>query len=195
MDVISKKNQKGCVYFFKHIGLNPIKIGFTLNPSPISRFNSFKTYAPHGSQLVGFIQTENPLQLERDLHDKFSEFRLNGEWFNVSEDVIDEVIRVHSAIEDVKHKSLFQEEYAKRIHRNSLKKSDFQERIYSLFNEMFTTSSMSTAEPIVYSQLQLAKLFGVQRSDIRIFLEREGIKRKIYKIKGVVYNGYLLKRK
>ena len=36
---------KGCVYFFRHIGLSPIKIGYSTHESPLDRFNQFKTYA------------------------------------------------------------------------------------------------------------------------------------------------------
>ena len=49
------ENKKGCVYFFRHIGLTPVKIGFSTHESPIGRFEQFKTYAPYGSEIIGFI--------------------------------------------------------------------------------------------------------------------------------------------
>ena len=51
---------KGCVYFFKHKGVSPIKIGYTNNVSPINRFENFKTYSPYGSEIGGFIETDKP---------------------------------------------------------------------------------------------------------------------------------------
>jgi len=79
------ENQKGCVYFFRHIGLSPVKIGYSENESPINRFNQFKTYAPFGSEILGFIQTYNANELESNLHRKFSSKRLLGEWFEITE--------------------------------------------------------------------------------------------------------------
>jgi len=35
---MEEKSEKGCVYFFRHIGLTPVKIGFSTNESPFDRF-------------------------------------------------------------------------------------------------------------------------------------------------------------
>ena len=72
------KMKKGCVYFFKHVGLSPIKIGYTENESPINRFETFKTYAPYGAEIVGFFRCNNPLKIEAELHFKYSHRRLKG---------------------------------------------------------------------------------------------------------------------
>ena len=74
----------GCVYFFKHNKLSPIKIGFTSNDSPIKRFNQFKTLSPYGGVILGVIKSDEPLFLEQQLHNIFNEYRLNGEWFDLA---------------------------------------------------------------------------------------------------------------
>lgn len=81
-----KKN--GCVYFFKHVGLEPIKIGYSTNNDPYKRFSQFKTYAPFGAELVCFELSSMAFEAEKLLHEKFEEKRLCGEWFNISKDEI-----------------------------------------------------------------------------------------------------------
>jgi hypothetical protein len=86
-------NSQGCVYFFRHKGLKPIKIGFTKFLSPVSRLNQFNTYAPYGVELIGYVNSKNAYHLEKKLHKKYSKFRLNGEWFDISkEDVLKEIV-------------------------------------------------------------------------------------------------------
>lgn len=111
---------KGCVYFFRHIGLTPVKIGFSTSESPIDRFNQFKTYAPYGSEIIGFIRTYEAKDLETILHERFSQFRLSGEWFEIKQEDCESIISFYSNIEDIKEKNEFQIEWAKKI---QLKKS------------------------------------------------------------------------
>lgn len=74
----------GCVYFFKHKGLKPIKIGYSFSDSPKKRFSDFKTYAPNGAIMVGFILSNEAELLEAHLHEKYRKHRLKGEWFNIN---------------------------------------------------------------------------------------------------------------
>lgn len=76
--------KKGCVYFFKHTGLSPVKIGFTRNKSPNKRFACLNTYSPYGCEIVGFIYTDNPKEVEQELHLKYIKNKLNNEWFEIS---------------------------------------------------------------------------------------------------------------
>lgn len=107
------ENTKGCVYFFKHVGLKPIKIGYSENESPSGRFNQFKTYAPFGAECLGFITTSTPNDLERELHKKFSANRLEGEWFDISIKEVNNVIENYSSREQLKEISDFQIYYMK----------------------------------------------------------------------------------
>ena len=110
-----KKVCKGCVYFFRHIGLTPVKIGFSTHESPIGRFEQFKTYAPYGSEIIGFIQTDKANELEKILHAKFASKRLSGEWFELTSKECNQTIKLYSSFEDVKDKNDFQIAWAKHL--------------------------------------------------------------------------------
>lgn len=115
----NEKIEKGCVYFFKHIGLTPVKIGYSANESPLERFYQFKTYAPYGSEIIGFIITPDAKQLESTLHEKFSQNRLCGEWFEIKKEECENVILYYSNIEDIKEKNDFQIEWAKKVNNRN----------------------------------------------------------------------------
>lgn len=122
------EKEKGCVYFFRHVGLSPVKIGYSENESPINRFNQFKTYAPFGSEILGFIQTYNASELESNLHKKFTSKRLFGEWFEITEEEVKKEIDFYSSIEDVKERNEFQIEWAKKLHN---KRNNIEEEMNS----------------------------------------------------------------
>tara|TARA_R110002012_G_scaffold255293_1_gene435053 strand:+ start:103 stop:600 length:498 start_codon:yes stop_codon:yes gene_type:complete len=107
--------EKGCVYFFKHVGLSPIKIGYSTNPSPIERFSQFKTYAPFGAELIGFIPTIEAKELETSLHNKLSAERLEGEWFDIKVSKAMDIIEKYTSIEDVKRRNEFEIAYCKEL--------------------------------------------------------------------------------
>jgi ribosomal protein S25 len=120
--------EKGCVYFFRHVGLEPIKIGYSENKSPLKRFNQFKTYAPFGAQILGFIQTDEARDIERKLHLKYASKRLDGEWFNITEEEAEFEINFYTNKEDVKNRNDFQIEWAKNLALD--KKLDKQDLIF-----------------------------------------------------------------
>lgn len=155
---------KGCVYFFRHIGLSPVKIGFSSNESPISRFDSFRTYAPYGSEILGFIQTENPSELELRLHSRFSAKRLLGEWFDITEEDVKNVISLYTPIEQINEMNEFYRNWAKYIadKKNktealvfSCKSSTVKER----FREMYDINPLT-------NRMQASKKLGVSRQTI-----------------------------
>ena len=55
----------GCVYFVKHKGLDPIKIGMSTYNNPFHRVVDMEVASPFGIELLGFIKTDNPLKLEK----------------------------------------------------------------------------------------------------------------------------------
>lgn len=97
--------KKGYVYFFKHVGLSPVKVGMTTSETVTNRFESFKTYAPYGAEILGYIETENPLKLEQLIHNQFKEKRLQGEFFEISTDIVNSLILKHSSskVNKIKH--------------------------------------------------------------------------------------------
>jgi hypothetical protein len=114
-----KKEEKGCVYFFRHIGLSPVKIGYSMSESPLNRFNQFKTYAPFGSEILGFIITDEAKKIESELHNKLSPFRLKGEWFEITEEEVNNHINFYTNIEDIKRRNDFQIEWSKKIFKEN----------------------------------------------------------------------------
>lgn len=79
---------KNFIYFFKHKNINAIKIGKTCGDDVLSRFNTFKTYSPFGAEIVGYFECEDCHHTERELHQRFKEFRLNGEFYDISTEQI-----------------------------------------------------------------------------------------------------------
>jgi hypothetical protein len=141
-------NEKGCVYFFRHIGLTPVKIGYSTDSSPINRFTQFKTYAPYGSEIIGFIITDSAKKIETYLHKKFENKRLDGEWFEITEqDAINE-IDFYSKKEDVYERNLFQIEWAKKIANKEKLKIEiskeqfFEENKFNNFKEFYKNNPL-----------------------------------------------------
>lgn len=81
----------GFVYFFKHKEANGVKIGMTLQDDVLQRFRAFKTYSPRGAEILGKIETSNANILEKKLHERFADRRLNGEFFDIHSDEINEI--------------------------------------------------------------------------------------------------------
>jgi len=95
---MKSKKQKGCVYFFRHIGLTPVKIGYSSKSPPIKRIKTCETYAPYGVEMLGFIQLDNAKKVETELHRKYFGFRRFGEWFEITEDQVKFEIESYSKL-------------------------------------------------------------------------------------------------
>ena len=124
------ESKKGCVYFFKHVGIDGIKIGYSANESPIDRFEQFKTYAPYGAELIGFVRSKDPLSLERELHIKYAMVRMYGEWFDISRKDAEREIALNSELADIDEMNSFQIAWAKRFEKKpesmEFEKSEFE---------------------------------------------------------------------
>ena len=76
------------VYFIQEsTGL--VKIGLTKNIE--KRLKTYETHNPHTLKLLKIIRCANlkeAQRLERSLHKKFSEFKINGEWFALPKTVL-----------------------------------------------------------------------------------------------------------
>lgn len=82
----------GYVYFLKHNGLSPIKIGMTNSINLNKRIKNYNTAAPYGIDLIGFIKTPKPSIVERTIHEELNEFKLNGEWYDINKNKAREII-------------------------------------------------------------------------------------------------------
>ena len=107
------KKEKGCVYFFRHRTTTPIKIGYSSDDNPLNRFDSFKTYAPYGAELLGFISTYEARKLEDTLHKKYHLKRLKGEWFEITINDVKNDIEFYSDDSDLIERSEFEVAFAK----------------------------------------------------------------------------------
>jgi len=171
---------KGCVYFFRHIGLSPVKIGFSNSESPLKRFEQFKTYAPYGSELLGFIITNEPKKLETLLHLKFSNKRLKGEWFELSDEEVKTNIDLYIGIEQVNEMNNFIISYAKT------KEKDF----------VFSTNEFKLHPDLEYKKLkivgkkELFKILGKEK--YKEFINSKASDYKSHRIGDLIKKGYLL---
>lgn len=68
-----------CVYFIEDFNSN-IKIGYTSNIKV--RAASLQTGNAEKYRCIIFVEVDNPKELERDLHKKLAQYRIQGEWFN-----------------------------------------------------------------------------------------------------------------
>ena len=173
--------EKGCVYFFRHIGLTPIKIWFSTNESPISRFENFKVYAPYGAELIGFIRTFEAKELETTLHNKFSQYRINGEWFEVPENEIEKCITFYSNIEDVKEKNDFQIQYSKFIDESRIINNN-------AFFEMYSKNKNEIFKNEVILKKNELSLF-MNKDEVNLFLIKNDLEYKTHRFKGIIKKG------
>jgi hypothetical protein len=174
----------GCVYFFKHIGLDPIKIGYSTNQSPINRFESFKTYAPFGAELIGFIMTEKSKELETLLHQKFSAKRLSGEWFNISKEEALECISLYSKIEDLQEMNNFQVLWA-------IKKSGKVAPV-SFYNNFSFTKNDDFPKKVVLNKKEIIEIILCDKNELNEFMNKNKNHYKLFQLNGSVKKGHLL---
>ena len=162
-----KQEEKGCVYFFRHIGLTPVKIGYSTSESPINRFNQFKTYAPYGSEILGFIQTVEAKELESKFHIKYASKRINGEWFEISEEEVKKEVDFYSNIEDIRDRNEFQIAWANNLlqRKNKLKGIVYVEKTNKeKFIEIYKSDKK-------INKSKIAKQLGVTRQTIHLWIK------------------------
>ena len=88
------------VYFVKHKGLDPIKIGWTSDIK--GRLASFNCASPFGIILLGTISQPNAHLIEKQLHEKYASKRVRGEWFDISKEDVKAELYIHD--EEYEHK-------------------------------------------------------------------------------------------
>jgi hypothetical protein len=84
------------VYFIgeEENGCSPIKIGVAKNIE--GRKRNLQTGNPLNLRLLGWINTGDTFELERNLHDHFSGRRVRGEWFDIEPaDILPILMRAH----------------------------------------------------------------------------------------------------
>ena len=170
-----QEKKKGCVYFFRHVGLKPIKIGFSSNVSPLKRFNQFKTYAPFGAEIIGFIQTDEAKEIEKLLHIKFSNKRLDGEWFDISEKECLSEIDFYTSKEDIKERNNFQIAWAKKLiieKESYIAKSDNNLLSTLSYKEKFEYFKKQYNKNNTINKKEYSKILNVSRRSIYNWLKK-----------------------
>lgn len=76
---------KGKVYFVQSVSGGPIKIGCAVDP--LSRLETLQTSYPGPLRLLAV--TDGGYRLERQLHEQFSQYRIHGEWFLSSPELLE----------------------------------------------------------------------------------------------------------
>lgn len=84
-----KLNKKGTVYFVEGKEGEGVKIGFTTDLK--SRIRSLQTSTPHKLSLLNKIE-DAFVEDEYKAHKFFSSCKLSGEWFDISEDDVEDYI-------------------------------------------------------------------------------------------------------
>ncbi len=80
-------NERGYLYVIKSSGL--VKIGFSSNWS--KREKSYKTHTPN-FKLIYLVQSELSFQLETEIHEMYKDNHVKGEWFDLSDGQVVDVI-------------------------------------------------------------------------------------------------------
>jgi Meiotically Up-regulated Gene 113 (MUG113) protein len=79
----------GYVYVLRQVNGTHYKIGHTSNPD--KRKHTFDVKLPFAVEFDVLIATDDRYQLERDLHTRYADKRVNGEWFNLSDDDLEDL--------------------------------------------------------------------------------------------------------
>ena len=83
------------VYFIKYNRIpGVVKIGKSKDVK--KRIQRMNTYAPYGVTLIGHIKTYDSERLEKMFHYKFSNLRQNGEWFQLDEEEVHNLLDEHN---------------------------------------------------------------------------------------------------
>lgn len=166
----------GCVYFIKHNELEPIKIGMTIKETPCDRVSQMSTASPYGIELLGFVKTFNPILLERELHDKYKDLRLNGEWFNISREVaFNEITLLNSSESIIINKLPYEVEKYVDSRLGGFFSVVFYESIFIRFNHLFENVNIESykkcllnylvGKDLIVKHYKEAKYFETQLKD------------------------------
>jgi hypothetical protein len=80
-----------CGYVYIIGDNNAQKIGHTFG-TPQNRLRTIQTCCPKKLGIILAFSSENPVETELNLHKRFSDKRLIGEWFSLSENELDDLI-------------------------------------------------------------------------------------------------------
>lgn len=80
--------EEGYVYLAK-MDTGHHKIGYSVKP--FERIKHFDTQMPVSVELAYKFPTDNPVMAEKMLHRRYDEYRVNGEWFELPKEALQEI--------------------------------------------------------------------------------------------------------
>jgi hypothetical protein len=92
--------KKEFIYFVQLVGIEAVKIGKTSGESINQRINQLSVSAPLGIEVLGFFETNNSIEKERQLHHRFAAHRLKGEWFKITKEHVQMVLQDENVTHD-----------------------------------------------------------------------------------------------
>lgn len=81
-----------CVYFIRHYGTTPVKVGASKHDNPASRVQDFEVGSPFGIELLGFIKSKDAFSLEKRIHAQLQSKNIKGEWYDLSIEEVNNII-------------------------------------------------------------------------------------------------------
>lgn len=120
----------GSVYFIKVEGMDIFKIGYCETDLK-KRIDLLKIGNPFRIAYYGIINNLDARGLEKRLHVQFRHYKMNGEWFSISEEQATDAIRINGGI-------LVTGLYRKRKQRNNNRK--MEEKPCPICGHMFAPS-------------------------------------------------------
>lgn len=115
----------GFVYVFKgtHGGVSRYKIGKANRIA--DRRKVFEVKLPFDIDLVAAFRVADPLRLERDAHRLFADCRVGGEWFDLSPEGLDRLVRLGVARELADMADCIEAWAAESMAQNTLSDADY----------------------------------------------------------------------
>ena len=92
---VPEPGRKEYVYLIQVKDTNDFKIGRT-ESNPRDRLKQLQVGKPYELELRGVIETAQSSLQERQLHQQFASYRVEGEWFSLSPIVVQQVIELFS---------------------------------------------------------------------------------------------------
>ena len=176
------------VYFIKHKGLSPIKIGRTNDLS--KRIYSFNNASPYGIEVIGVIETKDSVKLESIIHKKFNSFRLNGEWFDITNENAINTIMLHNGADYIEARNRFEIGYNTSCLLEQLNKEDYKDSyLHNLISKEYNVDK-GFVNSDVLNQKELSIILGVDRNTVKEFLDYIKCEYRTYSHMGKAKKGY-----
>jgi len=88
-DPIPRRRKTSCLGWVYLLKMNQYyKIGRTTGTNPKSRIQSISASLPCIPELIHLFQTSDAADAEARLHKRYSHYRTNGEWFQLSQETV-----------------------------------------------------------------------------------------------------------